>query len=135
MSQMARSLVVAAPMVLVAAVGGARAQVPAEEAPLNLNAADVFVQQVADVGRVPDNRMKESLGLGFWWSALGDFVSQIGGMLTMAQVGMAFWAMTHDLLVVAGLVLPVLMVIPSSVKRFAVVKEFGLYEYEAPSPD
>ena len=40
MSQMARSLVVAAPMVLVAAVGGARAQVPAEEAPLNLNAAD-----------------------------------------------------------------------------------------------
>ena len=102
---------------------------------LNLNAADVFVQQVADVGRVSDHKMKESLGLGFWWNALGDFVSMLGGMLTMAQVGMAFWAMTHDLLVVAGLVLPVMLMIFISVKRTAVIKEFGLYEYEAPSPD
>ena len=89
---------------------------------LNLNAADVFVQQVADVGRVSDHRMKESLGLGFWWNALGDFVSMLGGMLTMAQVGMAFWAMTHDFLVVAGLVLPVLLMILTSVKRTAVSK-------------
>ena len=101
----------------------------------NMNAAGLFVQQVADVARVPDHRMKESLGLGFYWSFLGDFVSAFGDILTMAQVGMAFWAMTHDLLVIAGLVLPMLIMIPLGVKRSALVTEFGVYEYEAPSPD
>ena len=101
----------------------------------NLNTSEAFVQQVADVGRVSDHRMRESLGLGFYWSFMGDFVSMFGGILTMAQVGMAFWAMTHDLLVMVGLVLPTLIMIPLGAKRNALVKEFGLYEYEAPSPD
>ena len=95
---------------------------------LNCFAANHFVQQVADLGRVPDNRMHDWIKEGEFGGA--DLLQLFGMIVTFTQVGMAFWAMQKDL-VVMGVLFGSIGLAIGTVQPFNKAKnKFKLYEYQ-----
>ena len=66
----------------------------------NIASANQLVQQIADLGRVPDARMHDWIQRGSHGAA--DYLFLFGQVATYAQVAMAFWAIQRDLVVLAS---------------------------------
>ena len=94
----------------------------------NCFAANHFVQQAADLGRTPDDRMHDWIKEGEFGGA--DSLQFLGMIVSFAQVGMAFWAMIKDLVVMGvffgSIVLAIAMMLPFDRAK----NKFKLYEYQ-----